>query len=36
MDTELQRMLAGQLYNPLDPDLVAARERARDLCRALN
>ena len=29
-------MLAGELYNPLDPDLVAARERARDLCHALN
>lgn len=29
-------MLAGQLYNPLDPELVAARERARELCRALN
>jgi maltose O-acetyltransferase len=29
-------MLAGELYNPLDPDLVAARERSRDLCQALN
>ena len=29
-------MLAGELYNPLDPELVAARERARDLCQALN
>lgn len=29
-------MLAGELYDPLDPELVAARERARDLCRALN
>jgi maltose O-acetyltransferase len=29
-------MLAGELYNPLDSELVAARERARDLCRALN
>ena len=36
MTTERQRMLAGELYDPLDPDLVAARERARDLCRALN
>jgi maltose O-acetyltransferase len=34
--TERQKMLAGELYNPLDPDLVAARERARDLCHALN
>ena len=29
-------MLAGELYDPLDPELVAARERARDLCQALN
>lgn len=36
MTTERQRMLAGELYDPLDPGLVSARERARDLCRALN
>jgi maltose O-acetyltransferase len=36
MSTERDRMLAGELYDPLDPELVAARERARDLCRALN
>jgi maltose O-acetyltransferase len=29
-------MLAGELYDPLDPELIAARARARDLCRALN
>lgn len=29
-------MLAGQLYNALDPELVLARRRARDLCQALN
>jgi maltose O-acetyltransferase len=29
-------MLAGELYDPLDPELTAARERARDLCRQLN
>ena len=29
-------MLAGEMYDPLDPELVAARERARDLCAALN
>ena len=29
-------MLAGELYNPLDPELVAARERARGLCQSLN
>src|SRR5262249_14616129 len=30
------KMLAGELYDPLDSELVAARERARDLCQALN
>jgi maltose O-acetyltransferase len=34
--TERQKMLAGQLYDPFDPELVAARERARDLCQGLN
>ena len=34
--TERDKMLAGELYDPLDTGLVAARERARDLCRALN
>ena len=29
-------MLAGELYDPLDPELVAARTRARDLCQLLN
>ena len=29
-------MLAGELYDPLDAELVTARGRARDLCRALN
>jgi maltose O-acetyltransferase len=29
-------MLAGELYDPLDPELVSARIRARDLCQALN
>jgi maltose O-acetyltransferase len=29
-------MLAGELYDPLDAELVAARDRARDLCQALN
>jgi maltose O-acetyltransferase len=36
METERQKMLAGELYDALDPELVAARDRARDLCRALN
>ena len=34
--TERDRMLAGELYDPMDPELVTARERARDLCQALN
>src|SRR4051794_11590259 len=29
-------MLAGELYDALDPELVAARTRARDLCQLLN
>jgi maltose O-acetyltransferase len=36
MPTELDHMLAGELYDPLDPELTAMRERARDLCLALN
>lgn len=36
MRTERQKMLAGELYDPQDGELVAARARARDLCRSLN
>ncbi|MDP9348655.1 MAG: sugar O-acetyltransferase [Gemmatimonadota bacterium] len=36
MRSERQKMLAGELYDPTDPELAGARERARDLCRALN
>jgi len=36
MPTEKQKMLAGELYDPLDPELVAQRIRARDLCQDLN
>ncbi len=36
MPTEHEKMLAGELYDPLDPELVAARDRARDLCQSLN
>jgi maltose O-acetyltransferase len=36
MATERHKMLASELYNPLDAELVAARDRARDLCQALN
>jgi maltose O-acetyltransferase len=34
--SERQKMLAGELYDPLDPELVTARNLARDLCQALN
>jgi maltose O-acetyltransferase len=33
---EREKMLAGELYDPLDPELAAARVRARDLCQDLN
>jgi len=36
MTTEKRKMLAGELYDALDPELVEARERARDLCHDLN
>ena len=36
MRTEQEKMLAGELYDPLDPELVRARGRARDLCQDLN
>jgi maltose O-acetyltransferase len=36
MPTEREKMLAGQLYDALDPELVAARYRVRELCQQLN
>lgn len=36
MKTEREKMLAGELYDPFDPELAAARTRARDLCQDLN
>lgn len=36
MSTEKEKMLAGQLYDASDPELVAARRRARDLLARLN
>jgi len=36
MPTELQKMLAGELYDALDPELIERRNRARDLCQELN
>jgi maltose O-acetyltransferase len=34
--SERDKMLAGELYDPMDAELVAARERARALCWKLN
>jgi maltose O-acetyltransferase len=34
--SEKKKMLAGEFYDPLDPALVEARNRARDLCQDLN
>ncbi len=36
MKAERQKMLAGELYDPTDTELVEARARARDLCQSLN
>ena len=36
MQSEKSRMLAGELYNPLDAQLSAERVRAEQLCRMLN
>ena len=36
MRTEREKMVAGELYDPHDAELVAARTRARDLCWELN
>jgi maltose O-acetyltransferase len=36
MRSEREKMLAGELYDPLDPELIRARSRARDLCQDLN
>jgi maltose O-acetyltransferase len=33
---EKEKMLAGELYRPDDPELVADRERAKELCRQFN
>jgi maltose O-acetyltransferase len=36
MRTEREKMLAGDLYDPLDPELVKNRHRVRMLCKKLN
>jgi maltose O-acetyltransferase len=36
MMSEFDKMVTGELYDPLAPELAEARTRARDLCQALN
>src|SRR5687768_6721790 len=36
MSPEKERMLRGELYNPLDPELASERARARKLLKAFN
>lgn len=36
MTTEKEKMLRGELYSAIDPELSAERRRARDLLKALN
>jgi maltose O-acetyltransferase len=36
MAREWNKMVAGELYDPFDPELITARERARDICQAIN
>jgi maltose O-acetyltransferase len=36
MKSEKEKMLGGELYNPLDPQLMAERQRARLLLKMLN
>jgi maltose O-acetyltransferase len=36
MKSEHAKMVAGELYNPMDPELAQLRQRAREICRELN
>jgi len=36
MVTEKEKMLSGGIYDAADPQLIAERRRARDLCKSLN
>jgi maltose O-acetyltransferase len=36
MSSEREKMIAGELYDAMDPELVASRDRARTLCQTLN
>ncbi len=36
MDSEKEKMLAGELYDPADPELAEERRRAREYTRRFN
>jgi len=36
MKSEREKMLAGELYDPLDAELAEGHQRAREICRELN
>jgi maltose O-acetyltransferase len=36
MKSQKEKMLAGELYDPLDAELTRERQRAREICRELN
>lgn len=36
LKTEKEKMLAGELYDALDPELATERRRSRELCRLIN
>lgn len=36
MKSERRKMPDGELQDPMDPELVSGRTRARDRCQALN
>lgn len=36
MTTEKEKMLAGEMYNPADPELLKDREKARRIVRIYN
>lgn len=36
MKNEKEKMLSGEMYDPLDPEILRERRRARDLTKALN
>jgi maltose O-acetyltransferase len=36
MKTEFQKMVSEEIYNPRDPEICAARDRAHEICAQLN